>query len=116
MSKKAQAKIWLEMDIYQNINLQQTKFVAAYLLFTLFTARSTKQGTVRGYENYRNEIKACIVRTGMIMSKPVEHSNDEDRWSSIFFTNLVCTSLHCGKEVELANVLGHDIVWQKRRK
>ena len=40
------------------------------------------------HENYRNEIKAYIVRAGMTMSEAVE----------------------------LADVLGDDIVWQKRRK
>ena len=40
------------------------------------------------HENYRNEIKAYIVRAGMTMSEAVE----------------------------LADVLGYDIVWQKRRK
>lgn len=40
------------------------------------------------YENYRNEIKAYIVRPGMAMSEVVE----------------------------LADMLGYDIAWQKRRK
>lgn len=42
---------------------------------------------MRSKEIYRNEIKSYIIRAGMTMNEAVE----------------------------LADVLGHDIVWQKRR-
>lgn len=71
------------------------------------------------HENYRNEIKAYIVRAGMTMSEVVEILDDEYGWSSSvpnLSGKLKRGSLRYGEAVELADVLGYDIVWQKRRK
>ena len=68
------------------------------------------------HENYRNEIKAYIVRAGMTMSEVVEVL--ADGWSSSvpnLSGKLKRGSLRYGEAVELADVLGYDIVWQKRR-
>ena len=69
------------------------------------------------HENYRNEIKAYIVRAGMTMSEVVEVLADEYGWSSSvpnLSGKLKRGSLRYGEA--LADVLGYDIVWQKRRK
>lgn len=71
------------------------------------------------HKNYRNEIKAYIVSDGMTMSEVVEVLADEYGWSrsvSNLSGKLKRGSLHYGEAVELADVLGYDIVWQKRRK
>ena len=64
---------------------------------------------MRKSETYRNEIKSYIVRTGMTMTEVVDYLSDEYGWSRSV-PNL------SGKAVELADALGYDIVWQKRRK
>ena len=61
---------------------------------------------MRNKEIYRNEIKSYIIRAGMTMSEAVEILADEYGWRG---------SLRYGEAVELADVLGYDIVWQKRR-
>ena len=54
----------------------------------------------------RNEVKAQIIRAGYTMQEAVDLLHDEyGWWESIRY-----------KEVkELADVLGYDIVWVKRR-
>lgn len=69
-------------------------------------------------ENYRNEIKAYIVRAGMTMSEEVEILADEYGWSSSVPNpsgKLKRGSLRYDEAVELADVLGYDLVWVKRR-
>ena len=69
--------------------------------------------------NIRNEIKAQIIRTGMTMQEVVDLLADEYGWSSSvpnLSGKLKRGSLRYGEAVELADVLGYDIVWQKRRK
>ena len=68
------------------------------------------------HENYRNEIKAYIVRAGMTMSEVVEVLADECSSVPNLSGKLKRGSLRYGEAVELADVLGYDIVWQKRRK
>ena len=67
---------------------------------------------MRKSETYRNEIKSYIVRTGMTMTE------DEYGWSRSvpnLSGKLKRGSLRYGEAVELADALGYDIVWQKRK-
>ena len=67
--------------------------------------------------NVRNEIKAQIIRAGMTMQEVVDLLSDEYGWSdsvSNLSAKLQRESIRY-KEVELADVLGYDIVWQQKR-
>ena len=66
----------------------------------------------------KNEIKAQIVRTGFTMQELVDRLAEEYDWSdsvSNLSTKLQRESIRYKEVVELADVLGYDIVWQKRR-
>lgn len=66
----------------------------------------------------RNEIKACIVREGMTMSEVVERLAEEYGWSRSvpnLSGKLRRGSLRYSEAIELADVLGYDLVWQKRK-
>ena len=68
--------------------------------------------------NVRNEIKAQIIRTGMTMQQVVDLLSYEYGWSdsvSNLSAKLQRESIRYKEVVELADVLGYDIVWQKRR-
>ena len=68
--------------------------------------------------NIRNEIKAQIVRAGFTMQELVDRLADEYDWSdsvSNLSAKLQRESIRYKEVVEMANVLGYDIVWQKRR-
>lgn len=68
--------------------------------------------------NIRNEIKAQIVRAGFAMQELVDRLSDEYDWSdsvSNLSAKLQRESIRYKEVVELADVLGYDIVWQKRR-
>lgn len=68
--------------------------------------------------NIRNEIKAQIVRAGFTMQELVDRLADEYDWSdsvSNLSAKLQRESIRYKEVVELANVLGYDIVWQKRK-
>ena len=68
--------------------------------------------------NIRNEIKAQIIRAGFTMQELVDRLSDDYDWSDSV-SNLSATlqreSIRYKEVVELADVLGYDIVWQKRR-
>ena len=68
--------------------------------------------------NIRNEIKAQIIRAGFTMQELVDRLSDEYDWSDSV-SNLSAKrqreSIRYKEVVELADVLGYDIVWQKRR-
>ena len=68
--------------------------------------------------NIRNEIKAQIVRAGFTMQELVDRLSDEYDWSdsvSNLSAKLQRESIRYKEVVELADVLGYDVVWQKRR-
>ena len=74
---------------------------------------------MKSKEIYRNEIKSYIIRAGMTMSEAVEILADEYVWSSSvpnLSDKLKRDSLRYGEAVELADVLGYNIVWEKRGK
>ena len=66
----------------------------------------------------RNEIKAQIVRAGFTMQEVVDLLHDEYGWSdsvSNLSNKLQRESLRYVQAVQLADALGYEIVWQKRR-
>ena len=68
--------------------------------------------------NLRNEIKSYIVRQGMTMQEVVDLLQDEHGWSdsvSNFSNKLQRESLRYTEAVQLADALGYEIVWQKRK-
>ena len=63
-------------------------------------------------------LKAQIVRAGFTMQELADRLADEYDWSdsvSNLSAKLQRESIRYKEVVELANVLGYDIVWQKRR-
>ena len=68
--------------------------------------------------NIRNEIKAQIVRAGFTMQELVDRLSDEYDWSdsvSNLSAKLQRESIRYKEVLELAAVLGYDIVCQQRR-
>ena len=68
--------------------------------------------------NLRNEIKSYIVRNGCTMQEVVDLLSDEYGWSdsvSNLSNKLQRESLRYTEAVQLADVLGFEIVWQKRQ-
>ena len=66
----------------------------------------------------RNEMKSQIVRAGFTMQELVDRLAEEYGWSnsvSNLSAKLQQESIRYKEVVELADVLGYDIVWQKRR-
>ena len=66
----------------------------------------------------RNEIKAQIVRAGYTMQEVVDRLHEEYDWSdsvSNLSNKLQRESLRYVEAVQLADALGYEIVWQKRR-
>ena len=69
--------------------------------------------------NVRNELKAQIVRAGMTMQQVVDLLSDEYGWSdsvSNLSAKLQRESIRYKEVLELADVLGYEIVWQKKKK
>ena len=68
--------------------------------------------------NIRNEVKAQIVRAGFKMQELVDRLHDDYGWSdsvSNLSAKLQRESIRYREIIELADVLGYEIVWQKRR-
>ena len=66
----------------------------------------------------RNEIKAQIIRAGYTMQEAVDLLHDEYGWSdsvSNLSAKLQRESIRYKEVKELADVLGYDLVWVKRR-
>ena len=67
--------------------------------------------------NLRNEIKSYIVCQGMTMQEVVNLLSDEYGWSdsvSNLSNKLQRESFRYTEAVQLADVLGFEIVWRKR--
>ena len=67
---------------------------------------------------WRNEIKSYIVRQGMTMQEVVNLLRDEHGWSdsvSNLSNKLQRESLRYVEAVQLADALGYEIVWQRRK-
>lgn len=67
--------------------------------------------------NVRDEIKAQIVRAGFTMQDVVDKLAEDYGWSdsvSNLSAKLQRESIRYKEVIELADVLGYDIVWQKR--
>lgn len=66
----------------------------------------------------RNELKSYIVKEGMTMRELVDMFSFEYGWSDSvpnFSGKLRRGSLRYSEAVEMADVMGYDIVWQKRK-
>lgn len=70
------------------------------------------------HTNIRNEIKAQIIRAGYTMQELVDQLSADYVWSdsvSNLSAKLHWESIRYKEVVELADALGYDLVWQKRR-
>ena len=68
--------------------------------------------------NVRNELKAQIVRAGVTMQQVVDLLSDEYGWSdsvSNLSAKLQRESIRYKEILELADVLGYEIIWQKKK-
>lgn len=68
--------------------------------------------------NIRNEIKALIIRAGHTMQELVDQLSADYGWSdsvSNLSAKLHRESIRYKEVVELADALGYELVWQKRR-
>lgn len=66
----------------------------------------------------RNEIKSYIIRSGHTMQETVDQLSVEYNWSdsvSNLSNKLQRESLRYTEAVQLADILGYDIIWQRRR-
>ena len=69
--------------------------------------------------NIRNEIKARIVQEGTTMSEVVRKLSVVYNWSASvpnLSDKLKRGTLRYSEAIELADVLGYDIIWRKRGK
>ena len=69
--------------------------------------------------NIRNEIKSVIVREGMTMERIVNRLAENYGWSKSvpnFSGKLTRGTLRYVEALELADSLGYDVVWVKRKK
>ena len=65
-----------------------------------------------------NEIKAQIIRAGFTMQEVVDLLHDEYGWSdsvSNLSAKLQRERIRYKEDVELADALGYELIWQKRR-
>ena len=78
--------------------------------------RSDARGVIVGLTRYVN--KAHIVRAGFTMQEVLERLHDDYGWSdsiSNLSAKLQRESIRYREVIELADVLGYDLVWQKRK-
>lgn len=68
--------------------------------------------------NIKSQIKAQILLAGFTMAEAVDALSTDYGWSdslSNFSAKLGRGSLRYAEAVKIADILGYDIVWQKRR-
>ena len=69
-------------------------------------------------KSLKSSYKAHIVRAGFTMQEVLERLHDDYGWSdsiSNLSAKLQRESIRYREVIELADVLGYDLVWQKRR-
>lgn len=69
--------------------------------------------------NIRNEIKSQIIRAGFTMQDLVDLLAEDYGWSdsvSNLSAKLQRESIRYKEVIELADVLGYDIVWKRRER
>lgn len=69
--------------------------------------------------NIRNEIKSHIIRAGFTMQDLVDLLAEDYGWSdsvSNLSAKLQRESIRYKEVIELADVLGYDIVWRRRER
>ena len=68
--------------------------------------------------NIRNEIKSQIIRAGFTMQEALDRLAEEHDWSdsvSNLSAKLQRESIRYKEVLELADVLGYEIIWQKKK-
>lgn len=68
--------------------------------------------------NVRNEVKAQLVREGVTMQEALNRLAEQYGWSNSISNlsgKLQRETLRYKEAVELADVLGYEIIWKKRR-
>ena len=68
--------------------------------------------------NVRNEVKAQLVREGVTMQEALNCLAEQYGWSNSISNlsgKLQRETLRYKEAVELADVLGYEIIWKKRR-
>ena len=68
--------------------------------------------------NLRNEIKSYIVRSGYTMQEVVDRLSEDYGWSdsvSNLSNKLQRESLRYTEAAQLADALGYEIVWQRKK-
>ena len=106
------------LDGFQRLHFFTIRYICSTLKRRVFAEPTMKFYGGFFDMNVRNEIKAQIVRAGMTMQEVVDLLHDEYGWSdsvSNLSAKLQRESIRYKEVLELANVLGYDIVWQKGR-
>jgi len=66
---------------------------------------------------FRNDIKATIIREGLTMKEVLEQLHNEYGWSESIpnlSMKLARATIKYREVLELADIMGYDIVWRKR--
>ena len=73
--------------------------------------------TMNKNKTFQNEIKSYIVRSGLTMTETLHRLSERCGWSpnlSNFSVRLKNGTLRYSEMMELAEVLGYEIVWRKK--
>lgn len=109
------SSVFERISLQQNISRYSEADTPRSVQASLFYERN-----LGGFLNMsvRNEIKAQIIRTGYTMQEVVDLLHDEYGWSdsvSNLSAKLQRESIRYKEVMELAEVLGYELVWQKGR-